>query len=118
MSYLHLVNFSCQCSYKKALTFSDRVDHLEVVNKEWVRIYLQPPGGGRARDSDSGDAYSSARGISQNDTAFVASGNEPIYWFEIGAVDTFERSLRELEANLGVEPINRVPINYKSQFRP
>ncbi|KAM7536882.1 hypothetical protein Aperf_G00000083683 [Anoplocephala perfoliata] len=96
-----------------------RVHHLEVVNKEWVRVYLQPPSGGRASDSDSGDAYgSTTKVLSQDNTAFLTAGNEPIYWFEIGAVDTFERSLRELEANLGVEPINRVAVNYKSQFRP
>ncbi|VUZ43848.1 unnamed protein product [Hymenolepis diminuta] len=95
-----------------------RIHHLEVVNKEWVRVYLQPPGAGNVRDIESGDAYSSTRGISQASTLNLTTGNEPIYWFEIGAVDTFERSLRELEANLGVEPINRVPVNYRSQFRP
>ncbi|KAM3185521.1 hypothetical protein ACTXT7_006203 [Hymenolepis weldensis] len=95
-----------------------RIHHLEVVNKEWVRVYLQPPGAGHVRDIESGDAYSNTRGISQASTLNLTSGNEPIYWFEIGAVDTFERSLRELEANLGVEPINRVPVNYRSQFRP
>ncbi|VDM15993.1 unnamed protein product [Hydatigera taeniaeformis] len=92
-----------------------RVNHLEVVNKEWVRVYLQPPGVGRGRDSDSGDAYDASLATS---TSSLTSSTEPIYWFEIGAVDTFERGLRELEANLGVDPINRVPINYKSQFRP
>ncbi|VDK36931.1 unnamed protein product [Taenia asiatica] len=92
-----------------------RVNHLEVVNKEWVRVYLQSPGVGRGRDGDSGDAYGTSLAPS---TSSPTSSNEPIYWFEIGAVDTFERSLRELEANLGVDPINRVPINYKSKFKP
>ncbi|EUB61794.1 AFG3-like protein 2 [Echinococcus granulosus] len=91
-----------------------RVNHLEVVNKEWVRVYLQPPGVGRGRDGESSDAYDSSLALSTPST----SSNESIYWFEIGAVDTFERSLRELEANLGVDPINRVPINYKTQFKP
>ncbi|VDO03214.1 unnamed protein product [Rodentolepis nana] len=89
-----------------------RIHHLEVVNKEWVRVYVQPLGAARVRDGESGDAYGNVN------TVNLTSGNEPIYWFEIGAVDTFERSLRELEANLGVEPINRVPVNYRSQFRP
>ena len=86
------------------------------MNKEWVRVYLQPPGMNHTRDADSGDAYSSP--LTSKNSSLATTSNEPIYWFEIGAVDTFERSLRELEANLGVNPINRVPINYKSQFRP
>lgn len=85
------------------------------MNKEWVRVYLQSPGVGHGRNGDSGDAYDTSLAPS---TSSLTSSNEPIYWFEIGAVDTFERGLRELEANLGVDPINRVPINYKSQFKP
>ena len=95
---------------------SNRIHHLEVINKEWVRVYLQPPGIRHGREADSGEAYGSS--LTSSNSSLSTSSNEPIYWFEIGAVDTFERSLRELEANLGVDPINRVPINYKSQFRP
>lgn len=102
---------------------------MEVVNKEWVRVYMLPAGfhanpsveetAPTPQAFNSPLSRNSVSGGSPNALAANAptGSNEPIYWFEIGAVDTFERSLRELEANLGVEPINRVSVNYKSQFK-
>ncbi len=91
------------------------------MNKEWVRVYLQPAGlaGGGHADQSAPTPQAFNSPLSGSGAAPLASSgsNEAIYWFEIGAVDTFERSLRELEANMGVEPINRVPVNYKSQLR-
>ncbi|VDL88468.1 unnamed protein product [Schistocephalus solidus] len=93
------------------------IHHLEVVNKEWVRVYLQPSG--TATSLDSMQNFESPLTTSSAGSGLpTRSGpTEVIYWFEIGAVDTFERSLRELETSLGVEPMNRVSINYKSKMR-
>lgn len=64
------------------------VDKLEVVNKKWVRIRLTP-------------------GTSQE-----APG---VLWFNIGSVDSFERNLENAQADLGVEPINYVPVIYRTE---
>ncbi|BHF76562.1 AFG3-like protein 2 [Sparganum proliferum] len=91
-----------------------RIHHLEVINKEWVRVYLQPSGTATSLDSmhNFDSPMATGSGLPTRD-----GPAEVIYWFEIGAVDTFERSLRELETSLGVEPMNRVSINYKSKMR-
>ncbi|KAA3675575.1 AFG3 family protein [Paragonimus westermani] len=82
------------------------VHHLEVVNKSWVRVYLQP-GTEATVLRDSGGLGFGTR----------MTGSDSICWFEIGAVDTFERSLRELEAHLGVDPMHRMHINYVSRMQ-
>ncbi|VDP35733.1 unnamed protein product [Schistosoma margrebowiei] len=63
------------------------VHHLEVVNKSWVRVHLQP-----------GADFESYESIDPS---------KKIYWFEIGSVDTFERSLRDMEAHMGIDPMHR-----------
>lgn len=86
--------------------FRGIVHHLEVVNKSWVRVYLQP---------GSEATVSSGNGVIGGSSNVGGSNN--IYWFEIGAVDTFERSLRELEAHLGVDPMHRMHVNYASRMQ-
>lgn len=36
-------------------------------------------------------------------------------WFNIGSVDSFERNLENAQADLGVEPINYVPVIYRTE---
>ncbi|XP_018654303.1 Afg3-like protein 2 (M41 family) [Schistosoma mansoni] len=74
------------------------VHHLEVVNKSWVRIHLQP--GAESESYGSVDL------------------SKKIYWFEIGSVDTFERSLRDMEAHMGIDPMHRTFITYSSRLKP
>ncbi|TGZ60269.1 hypothetical protein CRM22_008623 [Opisthorchis felineus] len=82
------------------------VDHLEVVNKSWVQVHLKPgvestvhlPSGSR-------------------DLATPQSTQPPSYWFEIGAVDTFERGLRELESHMGVDPMHRINVIYSTRVQ-
>ncbi|THD20846.1 ATP-dependent metallopeptidase HflB [Fasciola hepatica] len=87
-------------------SFRGIVHHVEVVNKSWVRVYLQP--GSEATVSSHTGLIGGASRVGSSDS---------IYWFEIGAVDTFERSLRELEAHLGVDPMHRMHINYASRMQ-
>lgn len=37
-------------------------------------------------------------------------------WFTIGSVDSFERNLENAQADLGIEPVNNVPVIYKSEI--
>jgi AFG3 family protein len=59
------------------------VDRLEVVNRSIVRVYLR-------RDT---------RG-------------SPLLTFNIGSVDTFERNLEGAQNDLGINPINHIPVTY------
>ncbi|XP_050422678.1 AFG3-like protein 2 [Adelges cooleyi] len=65
------------------------VDKLEVVNKKWVRVHLQP---GSSVD-----------------------GNATL-WFNIGSVDSFERSLENAQDELNIEPANFIPVVYKTEI--
>ncbi|XP_014087674.1 mitochondrial inner membrane m-AAA protease component AFG3L2 [Bactrocera oleae] len=64
------------------------VEKLEVVNKKWVRVRILP---GNSQD---------------------ASG---VLWFNIGSVDSFERNLESAQTDLGIEPLNYVPVIYRTE---
>ena len=62
------------------------VEKLEVVNKKWVKVKLNP--------------------------GTFADGS--ILWFNIGSVDAFERNLENIQLELNIEPINHLPVVYKT----
>lgn len=63
------------------------VEKLEVVNKKWVRVKL-------------------------------AAGNvsDGALWFNIGSVDSFERNLENAQTDLNIEPVNFIPVIYKTEI--
>ena len=63
------------------------VEKLEVVNKKWVRVKLSPGN--------------------------VADG---VLWFNIGSVDSFERNLENAQTELNIEPMNFIPVIYKTEI--
>ncbi|XP_058460986.1 AFG3-like protein 2 [Malaya genurostris] len=65
------------------------VEKLEVVNKKWVRVRLTP---GNASDSTG------------------------TLWFNIGSVDSFERNLENAQTDMNIEPVNFVPVIYRSEI--
>lgn len=58
-----------------------------MVNKKWVRIKLSP---GNTTDG--------------------------VLWFNIGSVDSFERNLENAQADLNIEPVNFIPVIYKTEI--
>ncbi|XP_023936184.1 AFG3-like protein 2 [Bicyclus anynana] len=62
------------------------VEKLEVINKKWVRVRLQP-------------------------SAF----ENKIIWFAIGSVDSFERNLENAQIEMNVDPPNFLPVIYKTE---
>lgn len=60
---------------------------MEVVNKKWVRIKLTP-----------------------------GNQTDGVLWFNIGSVDSFERNLENAQADLNIEPVNYLPVIYKSEL--
>ncbi|XP_034536623.1 AFG3-like protein 1 [Notolabrus celidotus] len=64
------------------------VDHLEVVNKQYVKVIP-------------------SRGVKSSDVSFL--------WFNIGSVDSFEHNLEMAQQDLGVEPTHKVPVFYSSE---
>lgn len=63
------------------------VEKLEVINKKWVRVRLQP---GAALEGK-------------------------IIWFAIGSVDSFERNLENSQIEMNIDPPNFVPVIYKTE---
>ncbi len=65
------------------------MEKLEVVNKKWVRVKLTP---GNSTDGNS------------------------VLWFNIGSVDSFERNLENAQADMNIEPVNFIPVIYKTEI--
>ncbi|XP_068619540.1 mitochondrial inner membrane m-AAA protease component AFG3L2 [Battus philenor] len=63
------------------------VEKLEVINKKWVRVKLQPG----------------------------ASLEGKVIWFAIGSVDSFERNLENAQIEINIDPPNFVPVIYKTE---
>ncbi|OQV25375.1 AFG3-like protein 2 [Hypsibius exemplaris] len=68
------------------------VERLEVVNKKWVRIKLQPD-------------HASRVGAQTNSL-----------WFNIGSIDSFERNLEAVQREMQLEPAQYVPVVYKAEI--
>lgn len=64
------------------------VEKLEVVNKKWVRVKLSPGN----------------------------STSDGVLWFNIGSVDSFERNLENSQTDLNIEPVNFIPVIYKTEL--
>ncbi len=67
-----------------------------MVNSSYVNVYPKP---------ESPHARATRQGT-------------PSHYFNIGSVDSFERSLKEAQDELGVAQANRVPIVYSNQISP
>lgn len=65
------------------------IDKLEVVNKKWVKVKFMPG---------------------------APVGTNAILWFNIGSVDTFERNLENIQAEMGIEPMNYIPVVYRNEI--
>ena len=64
------------------------VEKLEVVNKKWVRVKLSPGN----------------------------STSDGVLWFNIGSVDSFERNLENSQTDLNIEPVNFIPVIYRTEL--
>ncbi|XP_061133158.1 AFG3-like protein 1 isoform X1 [Syngnathus typhle] len=64
------------------------VDHLEVVNKQYVKVIP-------------------ARGVNTSDVSYL--------WFNIGSVDSFEHNLEVAQEELGVDSTCKIPVLYTSE---
>ncbi|CAH4034794.1 AFG3-like protein 2 [Pieris brassicae] len=62
------------------------VEKLEVINKKWVRVRLQP-----------------------------GTFEGKVIWFAIGSVDSFERNLENAQGEMNVEPQNFLPVIYRTE---
>ncbi|KAK2142771.1 hypothetical protein LSH36_915g00071 [Paralvinella palmiformis] len=64
------------------------VERLEVVNKKWVRVKLNPN-----QTIDAGRTV----------------------WFNIGSVEAFERNFENAQVEMNIEPSNFIPVVYKTE---
>ncbi|TPX68078.1 hypothetical protein SpCBS45565_g03395 [Spizellomyces sp. 'palustris'] len=103
-----LYNFWSNYSSEQQITWQDfranmldkgYVDHLEVVNKSIVRVYLRP---------DAPQLRSSSHG--------ALPANQPHYYFTIGSVESFERNLELAQRELGIPARERIPVTYINEL--
>ncbi|ORZ23223.1 peptidase family M41-domain-containing protein [Absidia repens] len=75
-------------SFRVQLLDKGLVDHLEVLNRNRVRVFLRP----------------------ESNSLGVAPGM--VFYFSIGSVDAFERNLQKAQSELGIPPEERIPVAY------
>lgn len=44
------------------------------------------------------------------------STSDGVLWFNIGSVDSFERNLENSQTDLNIEPVNFIPVIYKTEL--
>jgi AFG3 family protein len=94
------------------------VDHLEIVNKDHVRIFLRS-----TPDPEFVHAAQSLEGISADESLDRAAlrggrqeaGGPPTLFFRIGSVETFERQLEDAQIDLHIRPRNFVLVRHKTE---
>ncbi|TPX42141.1 hypothetical protein SeMB42_g02431 [Synchytrium endobioticum] len=80
------------------------VDHLIVVNKSLVKVFLRP---------DAPQALPlRASGAAHRDASGAVGG----YYFTIGSIESFERNLETAQRELGIPPRERIPVSYTSEI--
>ncbi|RKP02884.1 hypothetical protein CXG81DRAFT_6839, partial [Caulochytrium protostelioides] len=85
--------------FRSSLLEKGYVERLQVINRSTVRVYLR---------SDA------PRPVGAGAAAVTTSGAAP-YYFTIGSVDAFERSLDEAQAQLGIPANQRLPVLYANE---
>ncbi|CAM0136964.1 unnamed protein product [Umbelopsis sp. WA50703] len=78
--------------FRNAFLDKGLVDRLDVINRNRVRVHLQPE----------------AQSI-QNVSPYIT------YYFSIGSIDAFEKKLEEAQSELQIPPSERIPVAYKEE---
>lgn len=120
------------------------VDRIEVVNRNVARVYLRTSGRPRSHDMGfetrgsqrakfEGDEEGNESGWVTGEVGFSADSGradsvgklnpnmatmnsaESPFYFNIGAIDTFERKLEAVQEDLGIEPDDFVPVVYTKE---
>ena len=125
--------------FKTHLLSKHVVEKLEVTNKSTVKVYVRPsamrdvpthrphavtPVSAAGADpdfmsGDAADAAARAEGSSSIGPLTIPQvGTRPVYkfFFNIGSVDAFERSMEDAQASMGYKPEEFVPITYVSEI--
>lgn len=93
--------------FKRELLEQGRVDYLEVVNKQTVRVHLLAD-----RMGENDDLQYTRRGRARVTNQYDAN---KVYTFTIGSVDSFERQLEQSQKDLGLPTADWVPVQYTTE---
>lgn len=120
--------------FKTHLLAQGLVERMEVANKQTVKVYIRPSavrslvlaqqqdGGVGDANADSEMQYNTESDSMQTSTDTMSSAprrrEEGVYrfYFNIGSVDAFERSLEDAQKDLGVDPSDWVPVKYTNEM--
>nr|XP_046241179.1 AFG3-like protein 1 isoform X2 [Scatophagus argus] len=89
--YFHFRETGVQISWKDFVHHylnSGLVDHLEVINKQYVKVIP-------------------AHGVNSSEVSYL--------WFNIGSVDSFEHNLEMAQQQMGLEATQKIPVLYSSE---
>lgn len=95
--------------FKRDLLERGRVDYLEVVNKQTVRVHLLS----NAMSENDDLAYSRRSG--SRTTINSQYDADKTYSFTIGSVDSFERQLEQTQRDLNINQEDWIPVQYTTE---
>lgn len=119
--------------FKTHLLSQGVVERVEVANKQTVKVYIRPsairtmiqiqneqPGndGDMAQDVMYQEEIPEAQGVETVPVGSTRRREDGVYryYFNIGSVDAFERSMEEAQRGMGIDPSDWVPIKYTSEM--
>jgi len=97
------------------------VDHLVVVNKQYVRVYLRRDAPMNtpttSQENPYGDQDISSPRSPTSSTTSSPSRQAPAahYYFTIGSIESFEKNLKQAQDELGIPSRERIPVSYDSE---
>jgi AFG3 family protein len=119
--------------FKTHLLSQGVVERVEVANKQTVKVYIRPSAirtmiqaqheqhvndGDMSQDVMYQEDAPEAQVVDSMPAGGTRRKEEGIYryYFNIGSVDAFERSMEEAQRGLGIDPTDWVPIKYTSEM--
>jgi AFG3 family protein len=91
--------------FRTAFLDKGLVDHLDVVNRTKVKVYLH--------SNATGTMYPKAEGSSRG---AGGAGGPASYWFTVGSVEAFERKLDDAQRELDIPTGERIPVAYHDEI--
>lgn len=118
--------------FKTHLLSTDVVERVEVANKQTVKVFIRPSAlksiieSKQGRQGSPSDSDNELEGMhaEEPENAEIQSARAPTtrevgvyrFYFNIGSVDAFERSMEEAQQSMGKDPSHWIPIKYTTEM--
>lgn len=91
------------------------VEKLQVVNKEYCRVFVRRTAGHSSGDGQSMQGTGAYGGVGVGTSSQQQQKRDPEYVIQLGPLDTFEFRVEHFQKMLGISSENYVPIQYTTE---